>query len=181
MSTIEIAKILKELRLKANMSQKQAYEHIGVAQSTFSSWETGKAEPPNEVLLRLCKLYGVTDILAAFGFDGYNKDGSIQLNINEIEHIQKYRSLDGHGKDMVGTILDKEYQRCQAAPKAKGQEGQDEPTKERSIEEIMADINKNHHFEFVANGTTPTTVTLTPEEMQYAMEEYARIMANRKK
>lgn len=44
-----IGKTLKELRLKCGLSQKQAYEYIGVAQSTFSSWEVGKAEPPNEV------------------------------------------------------------------------------------------------------------------------------------
>ena len=57
-----IGKTLKELRLKCGLSQKQAYEYIGVAQSTFSSWEVGKAEPPNEVFLQLCDLYNVDDI-----------------------------------------------------------------------------------------------------------------------
>ena len=46
MQTKEISKALKELREKANLTQKQAYKYIGVAQYTFSSWETDKAEPP---------------------------------------------------------------------------------------------------------------------------------------
>lgn len=113
----EIGKTLKELREKANFTQKQAYEYIGVAQSTFSSWETGKAEPPTETLLKLCQLYKVDDILSAFGYDGYNEDGSLSLNMYEIDIIEKYRTLDTHGKEMVDFTLDKEYERC-AEPKA---------------------------------------------------------------
>ena len=74
-----IGKTLKELRLKSGLTQKQAYEHIGVAQSTFSSWEVGKAEPPNDVFMKLCDLYNVKNILQTFGYDGYNEDGSLQL------------------------------------------------------------------------------------------------------
>lgn len=114
MSAKEIGKTLKELRLKANLSQKKAYEHVGVAQSTFSSWETGKAEPPTDILLKLCQLYKVDNILTAFGYDGYNEDGSLLLNLKEIELIEKYRDLDPHGKDMVDTVLDKEHTRCQS-------------------------------------------------------------------
>lgn len=109
----EIGKTLKELREKANLTQKQAYEYIGVAQSTFSSWETGKAEPPTETLLKLCQLYKVDDILSAFGYDGYNEDGSLSLNMYEVDMIEKYRTLDTYGKDAVDSVLDIEYTRCQ--------------------------------------------------------------------
>ena len=107
-----IGKTLKELRLKCGLSQKQAYEYIGVAQSTFSSWEVGKAEPPNEVFLQLCDLYNVDDILSTFGYDGYNEDGSIQLNMKEISTIEKYRFISEHSPDgakNIDTILDREY------------------------------------------------------------------------
>ncbi len=114
-----IATTLKELRKKANLTQKQAYEHIGVAQSTFSSWETGKAEPSTEVLLRLCQLYKVDDILGAFGYDGYNEDGSLQLNINEIDIIEKYRHLDAHGRKMVDFTLKEEYNRIMSSEEFK--------------------------------------------------------------
>ncbi len=32
--------------------------------------------------------------------------------------IKKYRSLDPHGKDMVDTVLNKEFDRCQSIKKA---------------------------------------------------------------
>ena len=97
------------------MSQKQAYEYVGVAQSTFSSWETGKAEPPTAILLKLCQLYKVDNVLTAFGYDGYNDDGSICLNMKEEELIEKYRSLDDYGKETVDIILDREANRIKAA------------------------------------------------------------------
>lgn len=107
-----IGKTLKELRLKSGLTQKQAYEHIGVAQSTFSSWEVGKAEPPNDVFMKLCDLYNVKNILQTFGYDGYKEDGSLQLNIKEIDMVEKYRFISTHspnGASVVITVLDREY------------------------------------------------------------------------
>ena len=37
--------------------------------------------------------------------------GSIILNLMEIEHMEKYRALDEHGKDMVDMVLEKESER----------------------------------------------------------------------
>ena len=108
----KVGKVLKNLRLKAGLSQKQAYEYIGVAQSTFSSWEVGKAEPPIEVVLDLCELYKVGDVLKAFGYDGYNEDGTLSLNMYEIDIIEKYRTLDNYGQKIINLILDEEVERC---------------------------------------------------------------------
>lgn len=102
---------LKQLRIDAGYTQKQVYEMIGVPQSTFSSWEVGKSEPSADVLLKLCKIYGINDILSAFGYDGYNEDGSICLNMHEIDIVEKYRLLDDHGKEMVDFTLQKEWER----------------------------------------------------------------------
>lgn len=106
-----IGKTLKEIRLKTGISQKQAYEYIGVVQSTFSSWETGKAEPPTEVVLKLCDLYQVDDILSTFGYDGYKEDGSLQLNMKEIDMVENYRSLDKIGKERIDYELKRECER----------------------------------------------------------------------
>ena len=105
---------LKQLRIDAGYSQKQVYEMLGIRQSTFSAWETGRAEPSADMLLKLCKLYKVNDIFSAFGYDGYNGDGSICLNMNEIDMIEKYRLLDDHGKEMIDFTLEKEYERSKA-------------------------------------------------------------------
>ena len=105
---------LKQLRIDAGYSQKQVYEMLGIRQSTFSAWETGRAEPSADMLLKLCKLYKVNDIFSAFGYDGYNGDGSICLNMNEIDMVEKYRFLDDHGKEMIDFTLEKEYERSKA-------------------------------------------------------------------
>lgn len=109
----DFSETLKDLRIQAGYTQKQVYDLLGVRQSTFSAWETGRAEPSADMLLKLCKLYKVNDIFSAFGYDGYNEDGSIQLNLPEIELIEKYRFLDHYGKEVIDVVLDKEYTRCQ--------------------------------------------------------------------
>lgn len=111
---------LKELRIRAGYSQKEVYEMFNIRQSTFSAWETGRAEPSAEMLLKLCKLYNVSDVFSAFGYDGYNEDGSIQLNLKEIEHIEKYRSLDPHGQETVSYILNRECERVASFQKQEG-------------------------------------------------------------
>ncbi len=113
----DFAETLKEMRIRAGYSQKEVYEMFNIRQSTFSAWETGRAEPSADMLLKLCKLYHVKDIFSAFGYNGYNEDGSIQLNLKEIEHIEKYRSLDPHGKEMVDFTLLKEWERSTAEQK----------------------------------------------------------------
>lgn len=102
---------LKELRIKAGFSQKEVYDMLNVRQSTFSAWETGRAEPSADMLLKLCKLYKVNDVFAAFGYDGYNDDGTLRLNMHEIDLVEKYRILDDYGREVVDTVLDKEYAR----------------------------------------------------------------------
>lgn len=110
----DFSETLKELRIRAGYTQKQVYDMLNIRQSTFSAWETGRAEPSADMLLKLCKLYNVKDIFAAFGYDGYNDDGSIRLNMYEVDLVEKYRNLDDHGKEMVNLVLDKESDRCES-------------------------------------------------------------------
>lgn len=107
----DFAETLKEMRIKAGYSQKEVYEMFNIRQSTFSAWETGRAEPSADMLLKLCKLYNVNDILGAFGFDGYNADGSIHLNMKEIDMVETYRALDSPGQSHVDAVLQWETER----------------------------------------------------------------------
>ena len=36
-----------------------------------------------------------------------------KITISELEHLKKYRAIDARGRDMVDTVLDKEYERVQ--------------------------------------------------------------------
>lgn len=53
MASKNFSQILKDLRFKAGYTQKDVYEHFGIPQSTFSSWEVGKSEPSGEMLIKL--------------------------------------------------------------------------------------------------------------------------------
>lgn len=42
-----------------------------------------------------------------------NEDGTLRPDTYELEMIEKYRTLDTHGTEMVDYVLEKEYDRCQ--------------------------------------------------------------------
>lgn len=114
----DVGATLKKLREDADVTVKAVSEYLiekgfKANPSTIYSWETGNSQPTPGALLAMCKLYGVPDVLAAFGYDGYDDEGGIQLNLKETQLIEKYRTLDAYGSDLVDTVLEKEYERCQ--------------------------------------------------------------------
>lgn len=84
---------------------------IKISDKTLYGYESGRTTANADMFLALCKIYEVNDIFTTFGYDGYNEDGSLQLNLHEIDMIEKYRNLDAHGKEMVDFTLNKEYER----------------------------------------------------------------------
>ncbi len=85
------------------------YEQLGVVQSTFSSWEIGKAEPDAETLLKLCKIYEINSInylLNDYVNEAYeNTDNAVTpINaVNEQSLISNYRKLNTEGQGKVDT------------------------------------------------------------------------------
>lgn len=115
----DIAKTLKICRNNAGISVKQISEILTLkgfkaSESTIYSWENGNSQPTPGALLIMCNAYGIKDVLSTFGYDGYNEDGSLMLNMHEIDLVEKYRNLDSHGQEMVDFILKKEYERSVA-------------------------------------------------------------------
>ncbi len=114
---MEIGSILRESRVNAKMSVEQVSKILTeygyrASQKTVYSWENGNSRPDIEILMRLCDMYGIKDILKTFGYDGYKEDGSIQLNMKEIDMVEKYRLIEKHspdGANVVDTVLDREY------------------------------------------------------------------------
>lgn len=53
------AQMLKELRTAHNYTQKQVSAFIKVESTTYSTYESGRTEPPIEILVRLAYLYKV--------------------------------------------------------------------------------------------------------------------------
>ena len=101
----DIGNTLKECRSRAKISVKEISDLLTnkgykASESTIYSWENGNSQPTPGALLTMCQAYGIDDVLSTFGYNGYKEDGSLQLNLNEIDHIEKYRLLDPHGKAM---------------------------------------------------------------------------------
>ena len=55
--------IVKELRRKKGVQQKELAIEIGVAQPTISEWETGKKDPSGERLHKLAQYFGVDELV----------------------------------------------------------------------------------------------------------------------
>ena len=114
----DIGITLKNFRSAAKMSVKEISDILTnkgfkASESTIYSWENGNSQPTPGALLTMCTAYGINDVLSAFGYDGYNEDGSIFLNNRETSMIEKYRSLDPYGQETVNIILDREVKRAE--------------------------------------------------------------------
>ena len=51
---------IKELRIKAGMTQSELSSLLGIAQNTLSYWEQNKYQPDNDTLLKLANIFNVT-------------------------------------------------------------------------------------------------------------------------
>lgn len=85
MSVKEVSDILTEKGFKAS-------------EKTIYSWEGGNSQPTPDALLIMCKLYGITDVLAEFGY--IQKTDTIAAHKNgetftpeEIQKIEEYKKL----------------------------------------------------------------------------------------
>ena len=138
---------LRGKRKELGITQPALAERLGVSQSAIGSWETDVNSP------RATLLYDLFDILhcdANYLF----QDEAKQLYKNEASPeefeniIKKYRKLDAHGKDMVTTVLQKEYDHIielrDSAP-------QTEESSEESDNIITIDLRAN-----AAHGMNPT-------------------------
>lgn len=56
----KIGKILTKLRLNIDMTQQETATAIGIAQTTYAGYETGRHEPSVEILIRLADIYKVS-------------------------------------------------------------------------------------------------------------------------
>lgn len=102
-----ISKNISKYREKAGISQKELAKQLGVVPSRISNWETGANCPTIDILFEVCKILNVSinDIYGVY------PDSKFVLKYEEQEMITKYRAIDEHGKELVSTILDKEYER----------------------------------------------------------------------
>lgn len=86
MDQVKIGKFIAACRKKANYTQMQLAEELGITDRAISKWETGRALPDSSIMLKLCSMLGITvnDLLSGevVTMDHYNKE--IENNLIEI-------------------------------------------------------------------------------------------------
>lgn len=106
---------IKEARLNKKYTQEQLANLIGVAKSTVTGYEKGNSSPSIDIF---CKIMSVLDVDANYMYQD-DTDFPLQVSYEEMKHIEKYRDLDDHGKEMVDFTLNKEHERSIALTKHK--------------------------------------------------------------
>lgn len=106
-----IGEKLKEIREKMGLNKKEFAKYLGLKYTTYNNYETESREPSSDFLILISEKFDVSiDYLLGLK-DEKEILHSYKLRSGEYEHIKKYRILDTHGKDIVDTVLDKEYSR----------------------------------------------------------------------
>lgn len=182
---MEIGSVLRESRLNSKMSVEQVSKVLTAqgykaSQKTVYSWENGNSRPDIEILMKLCDIYGIKDILSTFGYNGYKEDGSLQLNMKEIDIIEKYRFVSSHSPDgasVVDTVLDREYY---IAEKMKDHvEKLEDPIHQENLHTTEVRII-NYYYRLASAGTgqivfdmPPTKRIEVPNIPEYRKADYA--------
>lgn len=108
---------LKEARLSCGFTQDELAKRTGTVKATISSYELGKTEPD---MYRISQFISVLGVDANFLFrDEMAAVSKIPVTSDEQELLEKYRTLDDHGKRVVDFLLNEEAARV-AASKEQG-------------------------------------------------------------
>ena len=104
---------IREARERLGISQKLLAEKLNIKQTTFNGYETGAHDPKSNILLEIAKYCDTTvDFLIGLS-DNPEKPDSVNdaLSLPERKHIETYRQLDVHGKELLNIVAQKELSR----------------------------------------------------------------------
>ena len=99
---------IRELRENKELSRAEFADKIGVTVGAISNYENEVSSPKEPILFKIMQ---VLECDANYLFQDSINIPAMKDSFSVIEHnlIKKYRELDAHGKDMVDTVLQKEY------------------------------------------------------------------------
>jgi DNA-binding Xre family transcriptional regulator len=120
---MKITEKLDQLMDKKGIKNKyQLAQLSGVPYTTIAGfYKKGGADVRRSTLIKLARFFDCSlDYLANNDITdiNYGKSDGFAVDYNEMQYITKYRALDSHGKELVDTILGKEYRRIQATTPA---------------------------------------------------------------
>ncbi len=99
---------IRELREDKELSRAELADKIGVTIGAISNYENEVSSPKEPILFKIME---VLECDANYLFQDSINIPTMKDSFSVLEHnlIKKYRELDAHGKDMVATVLQKEY------------------------------------------------------------------------
>lgn len=112
--TNDFSKNLKRLRLAKRLSQKELSALLKVSAVTIQNWESGRKRPSLDTLVALSQTFNVPidDLVGNTGHTFVSTDNVLGfLENGEADFLLKYRELDSHGKSVVSSVCDLEYDR----------------------------------------------------------------------
>lgn len=110
---MSIGEKIKQRREELGLTTKELAQLIGVSQAAISNYELGLNNPKTDIMP---KILDVLHVDANYMFQDMCKSDSAKASptSKELIMIEKFRTLDTYGMDMVETVLQKEYDRCQS-------------------------------------------------------------------
>ncbi|MBP1736121.1 MAG: helix-turn-helix protein [Oscillospiraceae bacterium] len=107
----EIAHTLKELRMCSGLTSKEVIDQLQqqgviVSTKTLYGWENAHSQPNADTLLLLCAIYGVQDILRAFGYSEHLIDFTITNRPQKIDLLKRVDKLNEETCKIVSAFID---------------------------------------------------------------------------
>lgn len=97
---------LKIARTEAGLKQSELAKHLNTTGNTISNWENNVSKPDLDTLSYIC---GILHVNASYFLQARLPED--EVSFKEFKLIEKYRSLDAHGKEMVDFVLETEHKR----------------------------------------------------------------------
>ena len=107
----EIAKVLKKNRQKSGLSSKEVTEKLSlngvtISPKTLYGWESGHSQPGADTLLLLCDIYGIDDIMSAFGYGKALSHTTETRRTEKAKLLNKVEQLDEKSCRVVSAYID---------------------------------------------------------------------------
>ena len=104
MDQIKIGRFIAECRKKANLTQMQLAEKLGITDKAVSKWENGNCMPDYSIIKPLCKELGIT---VSELMDGEEKDNTPE-NAEDMRImflLRRVHSLEKQNKTIYGFLV----------------------------------------------------------------------------
>lgn len=107
----EIAKVLKDYRQRTGLSATEVVKRLSIYDRTISpktlyGWESGHSQPDADSLLLLCNIYGIKDIMRAFGYSTPKESDTIITMPEKAKLLDKLERLDEDKCKLISAYID---------------------------------------------------------------------------